>query len=170
VVCVPIIKWSRLTPGTRLDRYAEAFAPHPQTRTPVQASSSFLAGLRSANNIPSRSRDQTSYSNADIKSVGLQQTGKVPSKLPRSSSMSMSPSQAYGASYWTEGIPPSPRIFPGVVHERTRRGSVRYGSSSEKDLNASERPKLSAWEQNDKSPYAPVPEESGQQETMGGSS
>lgn len=168
--CIPIIKWSRLTLRTRLDRYAEAFAPHPRTRTPVQASSASLAGLRSASNIPLRSRNQTSYSNADVKTFGLQQTGQVPSKLPRSSSTSMSPSQAYGASYWTEGNPPSPRIFPGVVHERTRRGSVIYGSSSEKDLNASERPKLPAWEQNNKSPYAAVPEESSEQETRGGSS
>ena len=27
-----------------------------------------------------------------------------------------------------------PRIFPGVVHERIRRGSMRQGSSSEKDV------------------------------------
>ncbi len=26
-----------------------------------------------------------------------------------------------------------PRIFPGIVHERTRRGSVRQGSASETD-------------------------------------
>lgn len=41
--------------------------------------------------------------------------------------------------HWDDGISQShisgaePRIFPGVVHERTRRNSVRQGSSSEKD-------------------------------------
>ena len=37
---------------------------------------------------------------------------------------------------WIDGAPPQRRIFPGVVHERTRRGSVRQGSSSEKDVDA----------------------------------
>ncbi len=55
-------------------------------------------------------------------------------------------------------------MFPGVVHERTRRGSVRQGSSSEKDLDALERLKLLTWEQNDRSFYDAVPEESGEQE------
>lgn len=41
--------------------------------------------------------------------------------------------------HWDDGISQShisgaePRIFPGVVHERTRRNSTRQGSSSEKD-------------------------------------
>ena len=40
---------------------------------------------------------------------------------------------------WGEGISQShisgaePRIFPGLVHERTRRNSMMQGSSSEKD-------------------------------------
>ena len=28
----------------------------------------------------------------------------------------------------------APRIFPGIVHERTRRGSLSQGRSSEKDV------------------------------------
>lgn len=84
--------------------------------------------------------------------------------------MILSPSQALGTSYWNEGTLPSPRIFPGVVHERTRRGSVRHGSGSEKDFDALERPKLLAWAQNDTSLYGTVPEESGEQEQREGSS
>lgn len=40
---------------------------------------------------------------------------------------------------WDDGISQShvsgaePRIFPGVVHERTRKNSIRQGSNSEKD-------------------------------------
>ena len=49
--------------------------------------------------------------------------------------MIVSPSQVKGTS-WIDGTPPPPRMFPGVVHERTRRGSLRQGSSSEKDANA----------------------------------
>ncbi len=36
-----------------------------------------------------------------------------------------------------DGTVPQPKIFPGVFHERNRRGSVRQGSSSEKDVNVS---------------------------------
>lgn len=35
-----------------------------------------------------------------------------------------------------EGAVPQPKIFPGVFHERNRRGSVRQGSISEKDFEA----------------------------------
>lgn len=46
-------------------------------------------------------------------------------------------------------------MFPGVVHERTRRGSLRQGSISEKDANATNAKattalKLLQWEQDDK--------------------
>ncbi len=163
-------RWASLTPRARLDRYAAAFGPGVQMRTPVKAPSSPSTAMHSATNLPPRSRIPNSQSNSDVKNFDGQQVGQTSSKLPRSSSMIISPSQAHGASYWNEGIPPPPRIFPGVVHERTRRGSVRHGSSSEKDFNALERPKLSAWERNDKSLYDAVPEESGEQEQREGSS
>lgn len=59
-------------------------------------------------------------------------------------------------------------MFPGVVHERTRRGSVRQGSSSEKDssatvVNSTTVPRLSAWEQDDKGLQKAVADEPGEQ-------
>lgn len=50
----------------------------------------------------------------------------------------MSPYTAHDP-HWDDGISQShisgaePRIFPGVVHERIRKNSIRQGSSSEKD-------------------------------------
>ena len=37
----------------------------------------------------------------------------------------------------TSDLPHQPKIFPGIVHERTRRNSVRQGSTSENDMEAS---------------------------------
>ena len=34
---------------------------------------------------------------------------------------------------WSDGASQTPKMFPGVVHERTRRNSVRQASGSEKD-------------------------------------
>lgn len=56
----------------------------------------------------------------------------------RSSSLIISPYTAKDP-HWDDRIPQShisgtePRIFPGVVHERTRRNSTRQGSRSEED-------------------------------------
>lgn len=56
-----------------------------------------------------------------------------------------------------------PRIFPGIVHERTRRGSVRQGSVSEKDFdsfsNMGSAIVRSGEEGPDGAMHGPVPEE-----------
>ena len=75
----------------------------------------------------------------------------------------MSPSQVNGTS-WIDGTPPPPRMFPGVVHERTRRKSLRQGSNSEKDANATHVdvtpvPRLVTSEQDDKDVQKAVEEE-----------
>ena len=59
-------------------------------------------------------------------------------------------------------------MFPGVVHERTRRGSLRQGSNSEKDANATNfnvatAPTPLPWEQDDKGLQKAVIEEPGEQ-------
>ena len=64
-------------------------------------------------------------------------------------------------------MPPPPRIFPGVVHERTRRGSLRQGSSSEKDamvtsVNLMIAPRPFSREKDDESPQKVVVEERGE--------
>ena len=64
-------------------------------------------------------------------------------------------------------MPPPPRMFPGVVHERTRRGSLRQGSSSEKDavvtnVNLMIAPRPFPREEDDKSPQKVVVEEPGE--------
>ena len=46
-------------------------------------------------------------------------------------SHTQSPSQTIGSA-WSESHP-QPKIFPGIVHERARRSSMRQGSGSEKD-------------------------------------
>ena len=71
-------------------------------------------------------RIPTSHSNADVKGLDLQRGPEQPLALPqRSSSMVL------------DGIAPQPKIFPGVFHERNRRGSMRQGSASEKDVETS---------------------------------
>ena len=81
--------------------------------------------------------------------------------------MIVPPSQADGTS-WIDGTPPPPRIFPGVVHARTRRGSLRQGSSSEKDANCMNPnvttvPRPSPGEQADEGLQKAVAEEAGEQ-------
>lgn len=107
------------------------------------------------------------YPSADMNSRGLQCTERDHSRSARSSSIIVSPSQTNGTS-WIEGTPPPPRMFPGVVHERTRRGSLRQGSSSEKDpnstvINSTTVPRPSALEQDDKGLQKAVAEEPGEQ-------
>ena len=77
--------------------------------------------------------------------------------------MIMPSSQANGTS-WIDGTPPPPRIFPGVVHERTRRGSLRQGSSSERDANVTNvasmvAPRSYPREEGDRGPQKVVVEE-----------
>lgn len=104
--------------------------------TPIRAPPSPATAMHcSQTNYSRAARIPASYSNADVGSLDLQRSGRDHSRPARSSSMIMSPSQANGTS-WIDGTPPSPRIFPGVVHERTRRGSLRQGSSSEKEIDA----------------------------------
>ena len=124
-----------LTLVSRLERYAAASLPAQAVTAPTKAipSPATSAAAHSSQTCPSRApRMPASYSNADVRSLDLQRTGREHSRPVRSASMIMSPSQANGTS-WIDGMPPPPRMFPGVVHERTRRGSLRQGSSSEKD-------------------------------------
>ena len=93
-------------------------------------------------------------------------TGRDHSRPARSSSVIISPSQANGTS-WVDSQPPPPRMFPGVVHERTRRGSLRKGSSSEKDATATNfnvtiAPRSLPWEQDDTDPQKVVSEDPGE--------
>lgn len=78
-----------------------------------------------------------SYSNVDTTALNKQPT-EQDRKPIRSSSMTTSTGTTSGhhladamGQMRIDGA--APRMFPGVVHERTRRGSVKQGSSSEKD-------------------------------------
>lgn len=158
-----------LTLVLRLERYAAAFAPTQAMTTPFKAPRSPAAAMHTSQAKCTRAAPiPGSYSNADVRSLDLQRTGRDHSRPARSSSMIMSPSQANGTS-WIDGAPPPPRMFPGVVHERTRRGSLRQGSSLEKDATApnsdfttATRPLLG--EPDDKDLQAAVAEEAGEQE------
>ena len=95
-----------------------------------------------------------SCSNADVRSPDLERRGRDLSRAAKSSSVLTSPSQANSPA-WIDGTSPPPRMFPGVVHERTRRGSLRQGSHSEKDmittnLNITTAPRPLPWEQDNK--------------------
>ena len=78
-----------------------------------------------------------SHSNTDTRTNDTSKSFQGDGRPMRSSSLMMS----YMANDppWDDGISQShvsgaePRIFPGVVHERTRRNSIRQGSNSEKD-------------------------------------
>jgi len=76
-----------------------------------------------------------SHSHGDVSS--LQNQGRPPSrdeKMPRSASMILTPGGSTNGG-WVDGMAhlqiAEPKIFPGVVQERTRRNSLRHGSSSE---------------------------------------
>ena len=141
-----------LTLSSRLERYAAASASvqpgqavTPPTKSPT--------ALRSSQSRSSRAPPTPAYySNADARALDLR-PGRDHSRPARSSSVIMSPSQAIGTS-WVDSPPPPPRMFPGVVHERTRRGSLRKGCSSEKDATATNSnvtiaPRSLTWEQDD---------------------
>lgn len=151
-----------------LERYAAASPPVQAITTRIKAPPSPAAVTHSSQtNLSRATRIAASYSNADVRSLDLQRTGRDHSRPARSASMIMSPSQANAAS-WIDGMPPPPRIFPGVVHERTRRGSLRQGSSSEKDADATNvsaitAPKPLPWGQDDKDLQTTVAEESSEQ-------
>ena len=62
--------------------------------------------------------------------------------------------------------PTMPRIFPGVVRERTRRGSLITGNSSEKDVATGGNLNFQGWEQDGTSLSQAVIEESGGREDI----
>ena len=130
--------------------------------TPIKAPPSPVVEMHSCQGNPSCAA-HLPYYNADVRNLDLQRTGRDRGRLARSSSVVTSPSQVNGTS-WIDGTPPPPRMFPGVVHERTRRKSVRQGSNSEKDANATHVditpvPRLLTSEQDDKDVQKAVAEE-----------
>ena len=144
---------SVLTPHPRLEKYASA-----STTPQLQAPASPRLVMHSSTHLPTRTRIPASYSNSDVRGLDTQRARQSPSKPPaRSSSMITSTS-------WIDGAPSQPRIFPGVVHERTRRGSVRQGSSSEKDVDAGGVLRPLPFEQDVKGLHGAVAEESGEGE------
>ncbi len=135
--------------------------------TPVKAPLSPAAAMHSSQTRSSRATPVPAYPNADVRSLDLQRTGRDHSGPARSSSTILSPSQANSTS-WIDGPPPPPRMFPGVVHERIRRRSLRQGSSSEKDaiatnFNVTIAARPSAWEQDGKGLQKAVAREPGEQ-------
>ena len=152
----------------RLERYAAALPAAPVISTPTKAPPSPAVQMPLCQGNPSRATHLPCY-NADVRNLDLQYTGRDRSRLARSSSMITSPSQINGTS-WIDGTPPPPRMFPGVVHERIRRRSLRQGSISEKDANATHVdittvPRLLTSEQAHKDVQKAVAEESDELES-----
>ena len=93
----------------------------------------------------SLARDSTrisgSQSNTDVRTYDGHHSQRTDNQPIRSSSLIM-PSPTLSEQYWSDSVGHShingaePRIFPGVVHERTRKGSIRQNSSSEHDSDA----------------------------------
>lgn len=91
--------------------------------------------MHSSTKLPTRTRLPSSNSHVDFKGLENQRAGYDSTKLVRSPSMVLS--QSKSNSMYRVDDSPQPKIFPGIVHERARRGSVRQGSSSEKDSDIS---------------------------------
>lgn len=115
--------------SVRIDRYTEA-------PTPVRVAAAFTreplspSGLmRFSHHSPAKlARLPGSHSNIDIENQNVLQEESRPR---RSTSMILSrvtPKNSYRHDQSAE-----PRIFPGLVHERTRRGSVKRENGSEYD-------------------------------------
>ena len=98
--------------GDRLATYAYAQELDTPAATPMQSSMS----------LPLRSRP---ISSADLEKADSPRSKQDAGQPARSPSKSK-------ALYWADSGS-QPKIFPGIVHERTRRSSIRQGSGSEKD-------------------------------------
>ena len=100
--------------STRLKTYALAQEPDTLASTPT--------GLQSSMSLPSRSRPVSSAESDKVVDQPSKQDGFYHT---RSSSKTKAPS-------WVDDA--QLKMFPGIVHERTRRSSIRQGSGSERDI------------------------------------
>ena len=94
--------------------------------------------LAAANASTQAARIPSSQPHREIKAVDTRSQPTVTNRPGRSSSMILNPIQH--SATWSDSIGQShisgtePRMFPGVVYERNRRGSTRQGSQSDKDI------------------------------------
>ena len=151
-----------LTLVSRLERYAAAFGLAQAVTSPTKAPTAMHSSQTRSSRAPPT---PACHSHADVRGLDMR-AARDHSTPARSSSVIMSPSQANGTS-WVDSPPPPPRMFPGVVQERNRRGSLRKGSTSEKDATATNSnftitPKSLSGEQDDTDPQKAVAEEPGE--------
>lgn len=115
--------------SSRIDRYTEA-------PTPVQIAATFTHETQSPSSSmhftlpsPAKSAGLSSFhSNIDNRYIDIQNVQQEDSRSGKSSIiLSRPPTNDH---YWPDQIV-EPRIFPGVVHDRTRRGSLKRESGSE---------------------------------------
>ena len=123
---------------TRIERFAAAAAPLPpvsMTSPTIPSTPTPLVNGKSPLTQGHAAPISSSSSKVDLRlSTELQPGQPGDSGLARSSSMVFSPSKTQGGHGSTERPTVAhPRIFPGIVHERHRRGSVRQSSGSETD-------------------------------------
>lgn len=104
---------------------SDSLGPVPSRNSSVRAKAP-SAALRAAR-IPA-SHSAIEMAKVDRDNYEQRRKGEAPL---RSSSMILTSSGAHG-----QGIDSGSSIFPGVVHERARRKSIRQGSGSEKDSDA----------------------------------
>ncbi|KAL9128810.1 MAG: hypothetical protein Q9217_002591 [Psora testacea] len=119
-----------------LERYASAAATPAAIATPIStlAPSSAPSFNKTSNTGIHVGRGPASHSNAAIGILDPQNDAQDSSSLAQSSSLFMSPINMH-STYISSHSPTlsQPRIFPGIVHERHRRGSIRQSSGSETD-------------------------------------
>ena len=101
--------------STRLEWYASVKEPDTIASTPTQ--------LESSMSLTSRSRPMSSAESDKVAVYPLKQDGIYHTRSPSKTK----------ATAWTDGNA-QPKIFPGIVHERARRSSIRQGSGSDKDV------------------------------------
>jgi len=61
---------------------------------------------------------------------------------------------------WSDGVSPTPKMFPGLVQERTRRNSIKQNSGSERDYDGAALSRPRTWDGHEEA----VPEETGEEE------
>ena len=108
-------------------------SPSASMKTNPSASNAYGPGVYPTRNRMDTSGNASYTSLTSIKTQGLPMRPVSSRDIPRSPVMAARSESRYdagGASH-LDGM--EPRIFPGLVHERTRRGSVRHSGASDRD-------------------------------------
>lgn len=118
--------------SSRIDRYTEVSIPVQAAATFTHEPQSPSSLMRSSHPSPAKlARLSGSHSNTDMRNIDMQNVPQEDSRSGRSSSMILSRAVSNNTYWHDQSV--EPRIFPGLVHEQTRRGSLKREGGSEYD-------------------------------------